>query len=639
MRSKLEAIAGPMKGATLYLTDELSLGENSDHGASIDSPLGGPRCLIKQENGVFRLCSSENQQSVLVNRQPVTDRVLRNGDEISIGESVFLVAVPEGASSDFDSAQKTEPELGSGSAVIFNLDDILPCKGLLPASGLEPPDSAGNEVFLRACRAVSSIQDLDDLERRLVSLISDCVPAERGVILLKGQVEGEFAAVTGWDKRSDSGRPVKDSRQIIDRVLREGVAILSNQIAGKVAGQIEKDASASPDEFGESQVRTLLAVPLEVFGAVRGVIYADTCDPAVRFGVEQLRKLAALGGLAALALENARRLRWLEVENRRLHAEIDVEHHMVGNSPRMREVHRFISKVGPMDATTLIYGESGTGKELAARAIHDKSPRAAKPFVAINCAALPENLLESELFGYEKGAFTGAVVQKKGRLEIAEGGTVFLDEIGDIPLTLQPKLLRVLQQRELDRLGGTRTIPVNVRIIAATNRNLADAVQDRTFRQDLYYRLNVVSLNLPPLRERRDDILQLADYFLKKFAARASRQIGGFSQEARAYLEGYDWPGNIRELENALERAVALGSGELIVPEDLPEPLLEKAGSSKVGGYHEAVANAKRRLITKAIQENGGNYPHAAKALGLQPTYLHRLMRNLNLKTESIRQD
>jgi DNA-binding NtrC family response regulator len=195
-----------------------------------------------------------------------------------------------------------------------------------------------------------------------------------------------------------------------------------------------------------------------------------------------------------------------------------------------------------------------------------------------------------------------------------------------------------LQQRELDRLGGTRTIPVNVRIIAATNCNLADAVRDKTFRQDLYYRLNVVSLNLPPLRERRDDILQLADYFLKRFAARASRQIVGFSQEARVCLERYDWPGNIRELENALERAVALGSDELIVPEDLPEPLLEKAGSSKVGGYHEAVADAKRRLITKAIQENGGNYTHAAKALGLQPTYLHRLMRNLNLKAESIRQ-
>jgi transcriptional regulator with GAF, ATPase, and Fis domain len=638
MRPKLEAIAGPMKGATLYLTDELSLGENSDYGVSLDSSFGGLRCLIKRENGLFKLCSSENQQSVLVNRHPVTEQVLRSGDEISIGESVFVVALPEDASTDCDSAKKGEPELAPGSAVFYNLDELLPFKGLPAAARLKSPDSAGNEVFLRACRAVSSIQDLDDLEHHLVRLISDCVPAERGVILLKGQVEGEFAAVTGWDKRSDTERPVKDSRQIIECVLREGVAIVSNHTAGGVAEQIEKDTSASPDESGEPCVRAFLAVPLEVFGAVRGVIYADTCDPGVRFDVEQLRQLASLGGLAALALENARRLRWLEVENQRLQAEIGVEHHMVGNSPRIREVHRFIGKVGPMDATTLIYGESGTGKELAARAIHDNSPRAAKPFVAINCAALPENLLESELFGYEKGAFTGAIAQKKGRFEIAEGGTVFLDEIGEIALTLQPKLLRVLQQRELDRLGGTRTIPVNVRIIAATNRYLADAVQNKTFRQDLYYRLNVVSLTLPPLRERRDDILQLADYFLKKFAAKANRQIAGFSREARACLEAYDWPGNIRELENALERAVALGSSELILPEDLPEPLLERAGSSKVGGYHDAVAEAKRRLITKALQENAGNYTHAAKALGLQPTYLHRLLRNLNLKPETARQ-
>jgi len=271
---------------------------------------------------------------------------------------------------------------------------------------------------------------------------------------------------------------------------------------------------------------------------------------------------------------------------------------------------------------------------LAARAIHDNSPRAAKPFVAINCAALPETLLESELFGYEKGAFTGATTQKKGRLEMAEGGTVFLDEIGEIPPTMQPKLLRVLQQRELERLGGTRPIAVNIRLIAATNRNLADAVHDKLFRQDLYYRLNVVALTLPPLRERRDDILQLADYFLKNYGAKASRQIVGFSPEARACLHAYDWPGNVRELENSIERAVVLGSGELIVPEDLPEPLLEKAGSGKVTRYHDAVAEAKRRLIAKALQENGGNYTHAAKALGVQPTYLHRLIHNLNMKAD-----
>jgi transcriptional regulator with GAF, ATPase, and Fis domain len=637
MRLQLAAIAGPMKGATLYLDHEMLLRRNSDHADSLDSPLDGLTCIIQQENGVFKLFSPENQQSVLVNRKTVTSHVLCNGDEISIGDSIYRVVLSEDSSADSKSPIRAGEECAPGSEAIFNLEEILPFQGLPPTSSLEPPHDAGNEVFLRACRVVSSIQALDDLERRLVRLISECVPAERGVILLKGQVDGEFAAVTGWDKRSDADRPVKDCWQIIERVLREGVAILSNGTSKDMGSQIQKDTSDSQGTSTEQRVQALLAVPLEVFGAVRGVIYADTCDPALRFGIEHLRKLAAIGSLAAMALENARRLRWLEVENERLHEEIDLEHNMVGNSLRMREVHRFIGKVGPMDATTLIYGESGTGKELAARAIHEKSPRASKPFVAINCAALPENLLESELFGYEKGAFTGAVAQKKGRFEVAEGGTVFLDEIGEIPLSLQPKLLRVLQQRELDRLGGTRTIPVNVRIIAATNRSLSDAVQDKTFRQDLYYRLNVVSLTLPPLRERRDDILQLADYFLKKFAARANRQIAGFSQEARTCLEAYDWPGNIRELENALERAVALGSCELILPEDLPEPLLEKAGSSKVGGYHDAVAEAKRRLITKALQENAGNYTHAAKALGLQPTYLHRLLRNLNLKPETAR--
>jgi transcriptional regulator with GAF, ATPase, and Fis domain len=631
MESKLEAIAGPLKGATFNLADELSLGQSSAHAASIHASLVGQYCIIKKENGTLRLYSSENQDSVLVNRQPVSNQVLRNGDEVSIGESVFRVSLSESEAAEGISLQE-EPQPPGGSSLIFNLEELLRFRGLPGTSLLEPLVREGSDVLVRACRTVSSIQDLDDLERHLVDLISESLPAERGVLLFKGQSEGDFAAVTGWDRRAGTDRSVRESRQIIDRVLRDGVAILSNQIPN--------DKNASPNEAGASQVRALVAVPLEVFGTVRGVIYADTCDPTVRFDVEQLRQLTALGGLAALALENARRLRWLELENRRLQAEIGLEHKMVGDSPRMREVYRFISKVGPMDATTLIYGETGTGKELAARAIHDNSPRAAKSFVPINCAALPETLLESELFGYEKGAFTGATAQKKGRFELAEGGTVFLDEIGEIPIALQPKLLRVLQQRELERLGGTRTIPVNIRLIAASNRNLADAVQEKLFRQDLYYRLNVVSLTLPPLRERRDDILLLADYFVRNYAAKAGRQIAGFSSEARACLRAYDWPGNVRELENAIERAVVLGSGELIVPEDLPEPLLENAGSSKVtrSRYHEAVAESKRRLITKALQENGGNYTHAAKALGVQPTYLHRLMRNLNLKSESTRQ-
>jgi transcriptional regulator with GAF, ATPase, and Fis domain len=350
--------------------------------------------------------------------------------------------------------------------------------------------------------------------------------------------------------------------------------------------------------------------------------------------------LTAIGSLAAFALDNARRMDWLEEENRRLQGEMNVEHNMVGESARMREVYQFISRVAKMDSTVLISGESGTGKELVARAVHRNSSRANKPCVAINCAALAESLLESELFGHEKGAFTGDIVQKRGKLEVAEGGTVFLDEIGELAPLLQAKLLRVLQEREFERVGGTRTIKLDVRLITATNRDLEEEVKAGRFREDLYYRLNVVSLRMPSLRDRRSDISLLASYFAAKFAKRSNRVVLGISPQARACLLNYDWPGNVRELENAIERAVVLGSSELILPEDLPESILEKAepAASAVNAFHDAVRETKKQLIINAVEQAHGNYTEAARSLGLHPNYLHRLVRNLNLRPALQRQ-
>jgi transcriptional regulator with PAS, ATPase and Fis domain len=282
----------------------------------------------------------------------------------------------------------------------------------------------------------------------------------------------------------------------------------------------------------------------------------------------------------------------------------------------------------------LIYGESGTGKELAARAIHRNSPRRDRPFVAINCAALTETLLESELFGHERGAFTGAIAQKRGQLEMANGGTIFLDEMGELSPALQSKLLRVLQERDFMRVGGTRTIPLNIRVIAATNKDLQKGTQDGTFRLDLYYRLNVVAITMPPLREHKEDIPQLANYFAAKYAEKCNRRIHGISPEAQPVLLEYNWPGNIRELENAIERAVALGSSELILLEDFPETLLETPSPSALRGstYHEAVRQIKRQLIVSAMDQSDGNFTEAAKLLGVHPNYLHRLVRNLDLR-------
>jgi two-component system response regulator HydG len=272
---------------------------------------------------------------------------------------------------------------------------------------------------------------------------------------------------------------------------------------------------------------------------------------------------------------------------------------------------------------------------MVARAIHRNSPRADRPFVAINCAAIAESLLESELFGHEKGAFTGAVSQKKGKLEAAEGGTLFLDEVSELAPSLQAKLLRVLQEREFERVGSIRPLKLDIRLIAATNRLLSDAVKNGNFRKDLYYRLNVVAVTMPALRDRREDIPLLAEHFIAKASRKCKARIKPLSTEARACLINYHWPGNVRELENAIERALVLGSTEFILPEDLPEAVLEGGlpHTTSTAKYVSTIKDTRKQLILQALQQANGAYIEAAKALGMHPNSLLRLIRNLDLKT------
>jgi transcriptional regulator with PAS, ATPase and Fis domain len=302
----------------------------------------------------------------------------------------------------------------------------------------------------------------------------------------------------------------------------------------------------------------------------------------------------------------------------------------------MQQVYQLISKVAATDSTVLISGESGTGKELAARAIHTNSRRSAKPFVAVNCAALAESLLESELFGHEKGAFTGALNQRKGRLEFADGGTIFLDEIGELSPGLQTKLLRVLQEREFERVGGNKPIKVDIRVIAATNQDLDAAIAAGAFRRDLFFRLNVVELKMPALRDRAEDVPMLGNFFVVKYSDKCNRRVLGISPEAQKLLQSYDWPGNVRELENAIERAVVMGSTEHLLSEDLPESVLETSSpqAELMGGYHDSVTSSKKQIILEAINKADGSFTEAAKLLGLHPNYLHRLVRKLNLREQ-----
>jgi transcriptional regulator with PAS, ATPase and Fis domain len=306
---------------------------------------------------------------------------------------------------------------------------------------------------------------------------------------------------------------------------------------------------------------------------------------------------------------------------------------VVGKSPQIHYALNVAKKAAPSRSTILLLGESGTGKEIFARAIHNWSDRKDQPFVAINCVGLSRELLESQLFGHEKGAFTGALELKKGKMELAHGGTVFLDEVGDISTELQTKLLRFLQEREFERVGGTTPISVDVRIIAATNRDLDKAVRDGHFREDLYYRLNVVPLTLPPLRERKEDVPALASYLLKRSALETKKNFTAITEEALRKLIAYEWPGNVRELANVIESAVVLGQGPELTLHDLPAAVVSPARQVIPDGfsYHEAIDDYRRELIAKTLAQTQGNRAAAAKLLGLQRTYLSRLIKTLRV--------
>jgi transcriptional regulator with PAS, ATPase and Fis domain len=304
---------------------------------------------------------------------------------------------------------------------------------------------------------------------------------------------------------------------------------------------------------------------------------------------------------------------------------------LVGDSAVMAQLRQYILKAASTSSSVLIEGESGTGKELVARALHANSVRAGGPLVTVNCGALPEPLLESEMFGHERGSFTGAVKQQKGKFEQASGGTLFLDEIGEMALSTQTKLLRVLEDRKLDRVGGERPIPIDIRVIAATNRDLRAAVSAGEFRQDLYYRLKVLPIKTSPLREHREDIPALVHHFILKNMQEGGRRLYDITDEVESILMKYDWPGNVRELQNVIQYAIAFGSADLVLASDLPGELLESVRPSAIGSYYKAVRDFKRRLFTDALLRAKGDYKMAAQLLDLHEKCMHRFLKNLRL--------
>jgi len=634
LATKLLAISGPLRKSEFPLCAQVAIGSDACNAIRLeDSAVSPHHCVIESHDGKIVLTDLESHFGTFVNGIPVKDRELKSGDQIAVGNSVFLFETEELHSTSSSPVQLHAPETLNLKVLQFRPDEL---HNLDAASLAALPQSArvarNLNTLLQISRALGSLRDEAALPWQLLAMIFDVIPAERGAILMTEDVSPDIRSQVAWDRIHGPDHSVPISQEIVRRVIEEKVSLLDS---GPPLQKITDRKITDPPAVDHlTEQRTRLCVPMISNEKVIGLIYLESSSPTTALSKDDFQLLSAIAGLLVIGIENARQLERLGSENQRLHAEASLSHDMVGRSPRMRDIYQFIKRVAPSDSTVLICGESGTGKELAARAIHNNSPRKTQPFVALNCAALSETLLESELFGHEKGSFTSAIAQKKGFLEVAEGGTIFLDEIGELSPILQAKLLRVLQEREFVRVGGTRPIKINVRFLAATNKDLQKGAREQSFRPDLFHRLNVISITIPPLREHPEDIPALAEHFAARYAKHCNRNVTAISREAMSFLTQYDWPGNIRELENAMERAVVVGSSDRISVDDLPESVLEtaKTGSSAPAKYHDAIRNLKKQLILSALDQSAGSVTDAATFLGVHANYLHRLMRNFQLR-------
>ena len=626
---RLEAVSGPAEGRIFSLDEgEVSIGREPSNQISLLDPLVSRRhCVLRRAGADVRLEDLDSRNSTFVNGVPVKERVLVHGDQVRIGNSIFVFHGPHEDTTPSSSLRLDESATPGGPTVILRKENALylqPSQAAanLPASARVVRDL---NVLLNFSRSVSAVGDVATLQQKVLDALFEVASADRAAVLLLEEGAEEFSSVLSRYRNGGPEQPIQASQTILNQVMSQNVAVLANDVA-------EDETYRAADSLVSPSVRSVLAAPMEAHGKLLGVIYLDASSAGVHFDAGLLQLVLALGNIAGLAMENARHLEWLGGENRRLQQELDADHGMVGESPPMRAVIDFISRVAARESTVLIWGESGTGKDLVARAIPANISRADKPFVAINCAAITETLLESELFGHEKGAFTGAVSQKKGKLEIADGGTVFLDEVGELAVPLQAKLLRVLQEREFERLGSTQTQQVDVRVIAATHRDLKKMVEEGTFRSDLYYRLHVFPLVVPPFRDRREDIPLVVRHYVDKYAQRMNRQIDTIPARTMEVLSSYAWPGNVRELQNFIERAVILSSGtSLRAPLDELQQETRHLSPTNLSTLEEM----QREHVLRALRESNwvtGGPNGAAARLGMKRTTLAYRIRKLGIQ-------
>ncbi|MEZ6194423.1 MAG: sigma 54-interacting transcriptional regulator [Planctomycetota bacterium] len=642
-RMKLRVQNGERTEEYALGVEPIAIGRGPDNNLVVrDGRASRNHCRIEPDGeGGWRVNDLGSQNGTFLNGRKVRRHALSLGDVVQVGASrITLVPKEEGES--FDDAVT----LGE-----LRISDHMPI-------GAEP-ESLQLETLLHLQRTAAAMNSELNLEKLLNLIIDKAIVltgAERGFLILVGRDEMEFRVARNFERKAISAPEFAISWSIATQVSTSGEAVLCVNAA-------EDDRFGAEESVLSLGLRSVMCVPFKVKRRVLGVLYLDNRLHKGAFSRTDFGILQMLADQAAVSLENARLYREvidqktaLEDMNRRLHLEVEeqgsrlraaaaergapasIDEILIGDSTPIRDLKALIEKVAGSDLPVLISGPSGVGKEVVARCIHLASPRSRRPMVAENCCAIPESLLESELFGYEKGAFTGAAAARRGLLETANGSTLFLDEIGDMSLALQTKLLRVLQEREVRRIGGDKPAEIDIRLITATNRDLAQLIEKGHFREDLFYRIKVVSIDVPALRDRREDVPLLVDHFLERFARETRTPRKRLTPAALEMLKAYGWPGNVRELENEL-RSMASFGGEEIGRDDVPSHIRDEVEmlvgeESNFHDLNELVESIETREIEKALRRAKGNKTKAAKLLGISRFALQRKLDKYDIDPE-----
>ena len=586
-----------------------TVGSSPDNDICIDDPAAPSDAFhIVFDGAKYQVASHEGP--VQVNGKKRNEHVLAPNDLIRAGETDFSFA--------HSSDSAAQPAIIQSKA---RRDSFNPDSHTAELPGVPGRELAMLQKLTDFSARLLGIYDLDRLLESFMDEVVEVTRADKGFLILmeNNELRVKVARNVSRENIEDAIERVSDS--IVAKVVRTQKPVI-------ISDALDDPEFKASESVVNLKLLSVMCAPLSYRGQLFGLIYVGNDRLVNRFEPRSLDVLTVFAAQASLLLQNAMLVNELKLDNTELRKRLEDTRYgdIVGTCQGMVEVYKRIDKISQTDISVLITGETGTGKELIAREIHRRSPRSKGPFITINCGAIPENLLESELFGHVKGAFTGAVATKPGKFQAAIGGTLFLDEIGEMPLQLQVKLLRALQERVVYKVGDNRGEPVDIRVVTATNRVLEDEVKKGQFREDLYYRLNVVNLRLPPLRERGEDLAVLGKFFLQKYATEFNARARGFTPAAVIAMKKYSWPGNIRELENRLKKAVVLADKPLLGPDDLD---LKPENLDPIMPLAQAKEEFQKRYINEVLERNNGNRTKTAKDLGVDPRTIFRHLEKL----------